>query len=116
MNNHHAAIAHLFDSNPNQNELWQYMQTLNADTANQLFRPSAEAAQVMEGQIMSLLGGLPPQHFDVRVSTTREQLGQLLASAMMGGYFLHKAEQRMALEQRWGEDESMPVDPTPDQS
>jgi hypothetical protein len=115
MNNHHAAIANLFDANHNSNELWQYMQNLNADTANQLFRPSTEAAQVMEGQIISLLGGLPPQHFDVRVSTTREQLGQLLASAMMGGYFLHKAEQRMALEQRWHEDDPTPDHPTAEQ-
>lgn len=115
MNNHHAAIAHLFDTNSTQNELWQYMQTLNADTASQLFQPSTEAAQVMEGQIIGLLGGLPPQQFDVRVSTTREQLGQLLASAMMGGYFLHKAEQRMALEQHWQGNEATPDTPTADQ-
>ena len=106
MNNHHAAIAKLFGTDAHANELWQYLQTLSTEAANRLFQPSPEAAQVMEGQIMSLLGGLPPQHFDVKVSTSREQLGQLLASAMMGGYFLHKVEQRMALERGWGQDEA----------
>ena len=45
-----------------------------------------------------MLGNLPPEHFDVTISTSREQLGRLLASAMMSGYFLRNAEQRMNLE------------------
>jgi len=53
----------------------------------------------MEHNIMGLLGGLPPEHFEVTITTSREHLGRLLASAMIGGYFLHNAEQRLWFEQ-----------------
>ena len=36
--------------------------------------------------------------FDVEITTNRENLGRLLASAMMSGYFLRGAEQRMTFE------------------
>jgi hypothetical protein len=52
----------------------------------------------MERNIIGLLGGLPSEHFDVTVTTSREHLGRLLASAMMSGYFLRNAEQRMQFE------------------
>ncbi|MEL6816865.1 MAG: DUF760 domain-containing protein, partial [Cyanobacteria bacterium J06598_3] len=39
-------------------------------------------------------------HFDVTVTTNRENLGRLLASAMMSGYFLRGAEQRLAFEEQ----------------
>lgn len=99
MQNPNGAIAGIFNADQ-QNELWQYMQTLGSETANQLFQPSKEASQLMESQIIGMLGGLPAGHFDVQITTNREQLGRLLASAMMSGYFLHRAEQRMALEQQ----------------
>jgi hypothetical protein len=41
---------------------------------------------------------LPSENFDVQVTTNRENLAGLLASAMMTGYFLRKMEQRMELE------------------
>jgi hypothetical protein len=52
----------------------------------------------MERNIIGLLGNLPSEQFDVAISTNRENLGRLLASAMMSGYFLRKAEQRMTIE------------------
>lgn len=52
----------------------------------------------MERNIVGMLGNLPSEHFDVTISTSRENLGRLLASAMMGGYFLRNAEQRMTFE------------------
>jgi len=55
--------------------------------------------QAMEHNIIGLLGGLPSQHFDISVTTSREHLGRLLASAMMSGYFLKGAEQRLAFEE-----------------
>jgi len=65
----------------------------------QLSRPSSsEVFQVMEHNIVGLLGNLPSEHFGVMISTSRENLGRLLASAMISGYFLHNAEQRMAFE------------------
>jgi len=82
-----------------QNALWQYVQSLAPETVEQLSQPqSQEAVNVMERNIAGLLGGLPSEQFEVSVTTTRENLGRLLASAMMSGYFLRNAEQRMAFE------------------
>ncbi|GBD52803.1 DUF760 domain-containing protein [Microcystis aeruginosa NIES-298] len=79
--------------------LWQYVQTLSPETIAQLSKPeSQEVFQVMERNIIGLLGNLPSEHFGVTISTSREHLGRLLASAMMSGYFLRNAEQRMNFE------------------
>lgn len=81
------------------NNLWQYVQSLSPETIAQLSRPqSNEVFQVIERNIISLLGNLPPEHFGVTINTNREHLGRLLASAMMSGYFLRNAEQRMDIE------------------
>ncbi len=81
------------------NGLWKYVQSLNPDTVAQLSKPqSNEVFQVMERNIIGLLGNLPSENFSVSISTNRENLGRLLASAMMSGYFLRNAEQRMNFE------------------
>jgi Protein of unknown function (DUF760) len=80
--------------------LMQYVQELQPETINKLSRPSSqEVAQVIEHNVVSMLGGLPSEAFDVSITTSREALGQLLASAMMSGYFLRNAEQRFSIEQ-----------------
>jgi hypothetical protein len=72
---------------------------MSPETIAHLSNPtSSEVFQVMEHNIVGLLGNLPSEHFGVSVSTSRENLGRLLASAMMSGYFLRNAEQRMAFE------------------
>lgn len=77
----------------------QYVQSLDPETIAQLSKPSSpEVLQVMERNIIGLLGGLPPESFEVTITTSREALGRLLASAMMSGYFLKSAEQRLAFE------------------
>jgi hypothetical protein len=79
--------------------LLQYIQSLNPETIVQLSKPeSADVFQMMERNIIGLLGGLPSEHFEVTVTTSKEHLGRLLASAMMSGYFLRNAEQRMNME------------------
>lgn len=90
-----------FNSHGNDpSQLWEYVQSLSPETVAQLSRPgSSEVLQVMERNIIGLLGGLPSGAFDISITTNRESLGQLLASAMMSGYFLRNVEQRMALEQ-----------------
>jgi hypothetical protein len=81
------------------NSLMQYVHSMSPETIAQLSNPaSSEVQQMMEHNIIALLGGLPSQHFNVEITTDRENLGRLLASAMMGGYFLRGAEQRMAFE------------------
>lgn len=79
--------------------LWQYVQSLNPETVTQLSKPtSGEVFQVMEHNIVGLLGNLPSEHFGVTITTNRENLGRLLASAMISGYFLRNAEQRMSFD------------------
>lgn len=90
-----------FFSNENETgeNLWKYVQSLSPETITQLSRPeSSEVFQVMERNIIGLLGNLPSEHFGVTVNTSRDHLGRLLASAMMSGYFLRNAEQRMNFE------------------
>ncbi|NJN22116.1 MAG: DUF760 domain-containing protein [Leptolyngbya sp. RL_3_1] len=89
----------LKDSAKVDNSLLQYVQSMNPETIAQLSRPvSTDVMQTMEHNIIGLLGGLPSQNFDITITTNREHLGRLLASAMMSGYFLRGAEQRLALE------------------
>ena len=72
---------------------------MSPETISQLSNPtSPEVLQVMERNIIGLLGGLPSEHFEVNITTSREHLGRLLASAMISGYFLRNAEQRLAFE------------------
>lgn len=81
------------------NVLWHYVQSLSPETIAHLSKPtSAEVFQVMERNIVGLLGNLPSEHFGITVTTSREHLGRLLASAMISGYFLRNAEQRMHFE------------------
>ncbi len=82
-----------------ESSLLQYVQALSPETIAQLSRPSSsDVFQVMERNIVSILGSLPSEHFNIMVTTSREHLGHLLASAMMSGYFLRNAEQRMGFE------------------
>ena len=103
MSNSSGKAQDLFNGFKNSSEqpssLMQYVHSMSPETIAQLSNPSStDVQQMMEHNIIGLLGGLPSQHFDVEISTNRENLGRLLASAMMSGYFLRGAEQRMAFE------------------
>lgn len=91
------------NTNAERNLLWDYVQSLDPEMAARLSQPSPESLQVMERNIVGLLGGLPSENFGVKITTNRESLGRLLASAMMSGYFLHSAEQRMNFEQQFAD-------------
>ena len=91
-----------FRHNEPNNSLWHYVQSLSPDTIARLSQPeSQEVFGIIEQNIIGLLGSLPQDNFDVSISTNRESLGRLLASAMMSGYFLRNAEQRMSFEKSW---------------
>lgn len=93
---------HMDAKSAKDNSLLRYVQGMEPDMITQLSRPaSSEVMQVMEHNVVGLLGGLPSAHFDVSVTTNRENLGRLLASAMMSGYFLRGAEQRLAIEEQF---------------
>jgi len=100
VNNPSNKVSEFFSSeSENGNLLWQYVRSLSPDTVTQLSKPtSTEVFQVMERNIVGLLGNIPSEHFGVTVTTNRENLGRLLASAMISGYFLRNAEQRMNFE------------------
>ncbi len=100
MNNSSNQISEFFNSESEAgNSLWHYVQSLSPETMSQLSKPnSAEVFQIIERNIVGMLGSLPSEHFDVAISTSRENLGRMLASAMLGGYFLRNAEQRMMFE------------------
>ena len=100
MNNQSNQISEFFNGESETGDsLWQYVQSLSPETINQLSKPSsAEVFQVIERNIVGILGNLPSEHFNVTVSTSRENLGKMLASAMISGYFLRNAEQRMVFD------------------
>lgn len=87
-------------SQQGSDELWRYVQSLPPEMIAHMSQPQSPGVhQVMERNIVGLLGVLPQTDgFNVSVSMSREHLGQLLASAMMGGYFIRNAEQRFNIE------------------
>lgn len=91
--------------------LMSYVQSMNPDLVAQLSKPqSQEVLQVMEHNISGLLGNLPSEHFNIVVTTSKENLGRLLASAMVSGYFLRNAELRHSFERSL---EGIHLDSTP---
>lgn len=89
----------IFKNSEDNNSLWHYVQSLPPETVTRLSQPeSKEVFQIIEHNITGLLGNMPQDSFDVAINTNRENLGRLLASAMMSGYFLRNAEQRMNFE------------------
>lgn len=89
-----------FSHSKDENLLWRYVQSLSPETITQLSQPeSQEVFQIIEHNITGLLGNMSQENFDVAISTNRESMARLLASAMMSGYFLRNAEQRMGFEQ-----------------
>ena len=100
MSNKSNRVSEFFNSESETgNLLWQYVKSLSPETVNQLSKPtSTEVLQVMERNIIGLLGNLPSEQFGITISTNRENLGRLLASAMISGYFLRNAEQRMGFD------------------
>jgi hypothetical protein len=59
---------------------------------------SPEIKQIISQNVQGLVGMLPSESFNVQITTDRDNLAGLLASAMMTGYFLRRMEQRMELE------------------
>jgi Protein of unknown function (DUF760) len=82
-----------------ENQLWQYVSKMDGATIAQISQPtSTEVMDVMERHIVAMLGALPSHQFDVTITTNRENLGRMMAAAMMHGYFLKTAENRLAIE------------------
>jgi hypothetical protein len=81
------------------NPLLNYLQHQSPDVLSQVAKSaSPEIQQIISQNVQGLVGMLPSESFNVQITTDRENLAGLLASAMMTGYFLRQMEQRMELE------------------
>jgi hypothetical protein len=83
------------------NTLMEYLHQQHPEVLSRIAQSaSPEIKQIISHNVRGLVGMLPPEDFHVSVMTDRENLGNLLASAMMTGYFLGQMEQRMNLDAR----------------
>lgn len=81
------------------NQLLKYLQNQPPEVLARVARSvSPEIKQIIAQNVQGLVGVLPAENFNVQVTTDRDNLAGLLASAMMTGYFLRRMEQRMELE------------------
>jgi hypothetical protein len=79
--------------------LESYIKSLPEEVIARLSQPDDELTRLMNQYLIEILGQLPHSRFDVMVTTDRNTLAHLLASAMAYGYFLKGAQQRMNFEQ-----------------
>ena len=94
------------------NSLIQYLQDQPADVLQRVAKSaSPEIQEIIRHNVQGLLGMLPGEQFEVKVTSSKDNLASLLASAMMTGYFLRQMEQRKQLEETLLSDEEMSVDP-----
>ncbi|MBC5796257.1 MAG: DUF760 domain-containing protein [Sphaerospermopsis kisseleviana] len=93
----HQLLNEHLGENPNQ--LLKYLQHQSPDVLARVAQSaSPEIKQIISQNVQGLVGMLPGESFNVQVTTDRDNLAGLLASAMMTGYFLRQMEQRMQLE------------------
>ncbi|MDJ0797690.1 MAG: DUF760 domain-containing protein [Calothrix sp. MO_167.B12] len=86
-----------FDDNSNQ--LLNYLQHQSPEVLARVAQSvTPEIKQIISQNVQGLVGVLPTESFNVQVTTDRDNLAGLLASAMMTGYFLRQMEQRMQLD------------------
>ncbi|MBW4632732.1 MAG: DUF760 domain-containing protein [Iphinoe sp. HA4291-MV1] len=86
-----------FEELPNQ--LLKYLQHQPPEVLARVAQSvSPEIKQIISQNVQGLVGMLPAENFNVQITTDRDNLAGLLASAMMTGYFLRQMEQRMQLD------------------
>ncbi|NEP18451.1 MAG: DUF760 domain-containing protein [Leptolyngbya sp. SIO4C1] len=94
-----ADFISLDASEDQSNQLLKYLQHQSPEVLTRVAQSvSSEIKQIISQNVQGLVGVLPSEGFNVQVTTDRENLASLLASAMMTGYFLRQMEQRMELE------------------
>jgi 23S rRNA G2069 N7-methylase RlmK/C1962 C5-methylase RlmI len=91
-----------FASEPEEqdtNTLIQYLQQQHPETLARIAQSaSPDVKEIITQNVQGLVGMLPNEDFNVQITTDRENLANLLASAMMTGYFLSQMEQRKDLD------------------
>lgn len=87
------------DNDDQGNQLLKYLQNQPPEVLTRVAQSvSPEIKQIISQNVQGLVGMLPAEGFNIHVTTDRDNLAGLLASAMMTGYFLRRMEQRMELE------------------
>ncbi|PZU98319.1 MAG: hypothetical protein DCE90_04165 [Pseudanabaena sp.] len=93
-------MFNLGELDSNNNLLLEYLKKQSPETLATVAQSvSPEAQQIISQNIQNLIGILPSQHFNVSITTDRENLAGLIGSAMMTGYFIRQMETRMQLDQ-----------------
>ena len=101
----------------NYNTLMQYLRQQHPEVLAQIAQSaSPDVKQIISQNVQGLVGMLPSGDFNVKVTTDRENLAHLLASAMMTGYFLCQMEKRMDLEESLTSSGSVSNSSLPDES
>jgi putative heme iron utilization protein len=91
------------------NQLLKYLQHQPPEVLELVAKSaSSQIKQIISQNVQGMLGMLPSEHFNVQITTDRENLAGMLASAMMTGYFLRQMEQRMELEETFTGSLSLP--------
>lgn len=91
------------------NPLLKYLQHQSPEVLAQVAKTvTPEVKQIITHNVQGLVGMLPSEAFNVKITTDRDNLAGLLASAMMTGYFLRQMEQRMEMEDIFTGSLSMP--------
>lgn len=100
------------NNDPNEgNDLIQYLQKQSPEVLQRIAKSATEDIQeIIRHNVQGLLGMLPSDQFDVKVTCSKDNIANLLSSAMMTGYFLRQMEQRKELEQTLINDENMSID------
>ncbi len=94
------------------NALIQYLQEQSPDVLQRVAKSASNDIQdIIRHNVQGLLGMLPAEQFEVKVTSSRDNFANLLASAMMTGYFLRQMEQRKELEESLTSDEEMSIKP-----
>jgi hypothetical protein len=91
-----------------KNTLVEYLQKQHPDTLERIAQSATpEIREIITHNVQGLLGGLPTEGFNVQIVSDRHNLANLLASAMMTGYFLCQMEKRKDLEQNLADTDSL---------
>ena len=94
------------------NDLIQYLQEQSPDVLQRVAKSaSTDIQDIIRHNVQGLLGMLPGEQFEVKITSSRDNFANLLASAMMTGYFLRQMEQRKELEESLISDQEMSVNP-----
>lgn len=102
------------DEDGHANQLLKYLQHQSPDVLSRVAKSaSPEIQQIISQNVQGLVGMLPTENFNVQITTDRENLAGLLASAMMTGYFLRQMEQRMEMEETFLNSVPLPRKPNP---